>query len=988
MDFRILGPLEAVAAGRTIRLNAAKPRALLALLLLHRNEPVASDLLVEELWAGNPPATAAKTLQTYVSQLRKLLGDERIRTTPAGYEIRTGPDELDLDRFERLRGEGQLREALGVWRGMLLADFRYEPWAQAERARVEELRLEVLEQRIDEDLALGRHAGLAAELEMLIADNPLRERLRAQLMLALYRSGRQAEALEVFRQARAKLVEELGIEPGSELQTLNRAILAQDPALDVASLPKPDASSDRGVVATHGSATSFVGRKRELQEIRALLGEADVRLVTLTGAGGAGKTRLAFAVSGEFGRRLRHGAVVVDLAPISDPALVVTTVAHSLGLRETPGRRAVDALAAHFAGRETLLVLDNFEQVLPAASDVSELLERVPVLKVLVTSRAPLRVPQERVYAVPPLEVPDMARHLPVDRLRRVEAVRLFIERAQRSRADFQLSDVNAEAVAELCVRLDGLPLALELAAARIKMLSSQAIVDRLGRRLDLLRTEASDVPDRHRTMRSAIEWSYELLGEDEQRLLTSLGVFTGGFTLDGAEAVAEADSFDVLDGVESLLEGSLLSGAGTVADEPRFRMLETIRDFAAERLAKRPDANDVRRRHASFYLALAETAEPELRGSRQVAWLARVDADLGNLRAALAWTTETKDVEGGLRAAAALWRFCQVRGLLAEGREWLERPLALEAENVPPHARATALAAAGRLAFMQGDYEAARRYLEESVPAHRRLGDLLWAAQALGVLGLIARALSDDAEAFRLIEQSVELARSSRDWWVQSQALGCLGDLQLARGMPGKARLALEEALRASREAGDLRGIGRMLPSLGLLALAERDYELARLRFEEGLVVQSEVGDTWNISRSLGYLGVLARDSGDRAGARRLFGEAVAMQAETDDRPGIATSLELFAELAVADGRPRRAARLTSAAQILREDVGEFPLLPFAPEKPDAEALRAALGAEAFEEAWAKGRSMMLNEVITYALKDEEGGADLELVRRAGGGS
>jgi predicted ATPase len=706
----------------------------------------------------------------------------------------------------------------------------------------------------------------------------------------------------------------------------------------------------------------------------------------LTGAGGAGKTRLALAVSGELGRGLRYGAVAVDLAPISDPALVATTVAQSLGLRETPGRRAIDALAAHFAGRETLLVLDNFEQVLPAASDVSDLLERAPKLQVLVTSRAPLRVPQERTYAVPPLEVPDLARHLPLERLRRVEAVRLFIDRAQRSRADFRLSEVNAEAVAELCVRLDGLPLALELAAARIKMLSARAIVDRLGRRLDLLRTDASGVPDRHRTLRSAIEWSYELLGEDEQQLFASLAVFTGGFTLDGAEAVAEIDGFEVLDGVESLLEGSLLSGAGTVADEPRFRMLETIRDYAAERLAERPDANDVRRRHASFYLVFAETAEPELRGPRQVAWLARVDADLDNLRSALAWATETNDVERGLRAATALWRFCQMRGLLAEGRRWLERPLTLEAENVQPHARADALAAAGRLAFMQGDYEAARRYLEQSVPAHRRLGELLWAAQALGVLGLISRAQGDDTAALRLIEQSVELARSSRDWWAQSQALACLGDLQLARGMRGKARLALEEALRASREASDLRGIGRMLPSLGLLALVERDHELARLRFEEGLVVQNEVGDTWNISRSLGYLGLVARESGDRAGARRLFREALAMQAETDDRPGIATTLELIAELAVADGRPRRAARLTSAAQILREDVGEFPLLPLAPEKPDAEALRAALGAEAFEEAWAKGRSMMLTEVITYALSDEEGEADLELVRRAGG--
>ena len=980
MEFRLLGPLEVAENGRSLPLGRGKQRALLGLLLLRANEVVAQETLVDELWGESPPSTALTALHGYVSRLRRLLGSERVQTRPPGYVLLVEPNELDLHRFEGLVEGKRYREALELWRGPALGDLAFEPFAQLEIGRLEELRLAALESRIEEDLAQGRHAELVGELESLVEQHPLRERLAAQLMLALYRSGRQAEALEVYRETRRRLVEQLGIEPAPALQELNRAILVQDTKLEAAPPEQPAPAPEREKRAAPGYSTSFVGRKRERRELTRLLRAADTSLVTLAGPGGTGKTRLALEVARELGPAFNHGTVVVDLTAVSDPELVASTISGRLGLRDSPGRGAVEALAAFLGGRQTLLVLDNFEQVLAAAPLLAELIERAPGPTLLVTSRAPLRLPSERVYSVPPLELPDPTRLPPLDRLRRLDAVRLFVERARQARADFELSAVNADAVAELCVRLDGLPLALELAAARVRLLSPRAIVDRLGRRLDLLRTEAPDQPERHRTLRAAIEWSYDLLAESEQRLFTCLGVFVGGFTLDGADAVGGTLGLDVLEGVESLLDNNLLRTLPTAGDEPRFGMLETIREYAAQRLATSGEAEDVRRRHGSYYLVLAEAAEPQLRGPRQAAWLERLDAENDNLRAALEWATENGEVELGVRGGAGLWRFWQTRSLNGEGRERLELLLALEAPNVAPALRADGLAAAGRLAFVVGDYEVARRHLEESLAVHREAGTVPWTAMTVTILGAIAGAQGDDRSAQSLVEESVELARASRDWWSQSVTLSILGDHWFARGELGSARRALEESLRASREAGDLRQVGRVLSNLGLVALAEQEHERAQHLFDEGLAVQRRLGDAWNITRSLDHLGVVAEASGDRAGAARLFSEALAMQAEADDRTGMAYSLELLAGLAVSDGRARRAVRLLSAAGMLRDDVGVFPMSPLNRKEPPLGELRARLGDERFKEAWARGRSLMLAEVVAYALEDEAGEPDLEL--------
>ena len=481
MEFRILGPVEAIDNGRVVPLDAQKPRALLAILLLRANQPVPRDRLIEELWDGRAPASSAKVLQTYVSQLRRALGPDVIRTVSSAYELRADVGSFDLLRFEQLLGTARvadpaaanamLREALSLWRGPPLAEFAYAPWAQPEIARLEELRVEALQERIETDLALGADAELVPELELLVGQHPLRERLRGQLMLALYRSGRQADALAAYRDARRSLVETLGIEPTLALRQLERSILDQDPALDrVTAEPSADGAA-QAEPSPESRSSSFVGRTRELGEIRALLSREDVRLLTLTGAAGSGKTRLALEVIGGF-EGTATGAVLVELGRIADAGLVARKIADELGVKEGSGHSAREALLEYLRDRQTLLLLDNFEHVLDAASLLRELLAGAPGVKLLVTSRAPLGVPEERVYPVPALELPDRSQRPSLAELGGIEAIRLFVDRARAARPDFELSETNAASVIELCTRLDGLPLALELAAARCNLLS------------------------------------------------------------------------------------------------------------------------------------------------------------------------------------------------------------------------------------------------------------------------------------------------------------------------------------------------------------------------------------------------------------------------------------------------------------------------------------------------------------------------------------
>lgn len=975
VELRILGSLEVVADGRVIPLVAPKQRALLALLLLRAGEPVSRDVLVDDLWAGRPPPSAAKVLQTYVSQLRRVLGRDTIVTGPSTYELRVDAGSFDLHRFEQLVATARttglakaaelLREALALWRGAPLAEFAYEPWAQPEIERLEELRLSALQARIEADLALGGSAELVAELELLVSRHPLREGLRAQLMLALYRAGRQADALAVYREARRALVETLGVEPAPALRQLERAILDQDPSLAVASVAPQTADAPRQVPRLKRRASSFLGRARELREISELLLDDHVRLLTLTGAAGSGKTRLALEVTGGLESEAAE-VVLVELGRVADARFVARAIVGALGIEELPGSTAGDRLLDHLRDRRALLLLDNFEHVLSAAPLVRDLLVEAPGTRVLATSRAPLGLPEEVVYRVPALSLPDPSRHWTIERLRETEAVGLFVERARMARPDFELTETNAVAVAELCVRLDGLPLALELAAARCNVLSPRALLERLDSRLDLLRASpGAGLSERQWTLRAAIDWSYELLTPAEQQLFTSLAVFVGGFTLAAAEHVAEQD-IDVLEAVESLLRNNLLKDERARSDEPRLGMLETIREYALDRLAARGDADDVRRRHVDHYVALSEEAEDALLGARQREWLELLDAEWDNIREALTWAVAAGEVDAGLRIGAALWRYVQLRSRYQEARERLQELLALGSGT--PANRANAQTRLATQVLVKGDRDVARRLLEESLPVHREQGDHGLVAHALGTLGWASLEAGDTEAALALTREAHEVASGGASPYIESASLWQIGVCLAVDGRLDEAEQTIEDSIELARSLGNARSVGGSMKTLGGIALLRGDLAQARALFEESLAIHRSLGDAHGVSHSLLHLALLGLEAGESERPRELLREALAVAREQrDDDLWVANALEVSARLAAKEDGPGRALRLYARAALLREVVGTRPHYELGWPDPTSEVdrLRGRLGEQAFAVEWERGRSMSVLEAI-----------------------
>jgi predicted ATPase/DNA-binding SARP family transcriptional activator len=919
IDFRILGPLEVAENGRALALGRGRQRALLAVLLLRTNEVVGQDRLIDALWGESPPATALTALHGYVSGLRKLLGADRLETRQPGYVLRVEPGELDLHRFERLLEQERYGEALALWRGPPLSDLAVESFAQVEIARLEELRLAALEGRFDRELAGDRHAELVPELEALVREHPLRERFAAQLMLALYRSGRQADALSVYGAARARLVEELGLDPGDELRQLQRRILEHDPALHAAvparrrtNLPAPT--------------TSFVGRVRELEQTRALLGRPDVRLLTLTGAGGTGKTRLALEVARALADDFADGVSFVPLAPVTDPALVGPAIAQTLELRQSQGQSIVDALKDFARGRELLLVLDNFEHLLEAAAIVGELLAAAPALTILATSRTYLNLYGESEYAVPPLSLPDLGRLPDLEALARLEAVSLFVDRARAVRADFALTASNAATVAEICARLDGLPLAIELAAARIRALAPADLLARLERRLELLTGGPRDAHARQRTLRDTILWSYDLLSPAEQRLFARLAVFAGGWSLAAADDVCCHDlALECWEGLTSLGEKNLVRQEAA-DDQARFTMLETIRELALERLAASPDEHAIRSRHAHYFLVVAEDGGPNRRGAERAAWLDRLGREHENLRAALAWSAGDGDVEVGLRLAGALSAFWTVHGQVAEGSRFLAALLARSDE--PTVGRARALAIAGLLALLEGDLNTTERVCPESLRLSRA-GEEWHRAVCLNALGTANRYRGAYEEARRLYHEALALSTQHDLWWPTSLALGNLGTLAAIEGNHG--------------EAVD--------------------------RHERCIAIAREGGDEWITATSLSNLGRAVRHAGDLERAIALQAEALDCFVRLEHSWGLAVCLDAFAGLALDRGDYARAARLYGAEAAVRQRAG-IPLWQTIRTEHEAgiEAAAAALGEPAWSRAWSDGQALTQDEAIAEA--------------------
>jgi predicted ATPase/DNA-binding SARP family transcriptional activator len=1090
VEFRLLGALEVEANGVDLTPARKQHRTLLALLLLRAGEVVPTDDLVEALWGDRPPETAHKAIHGHISALRKSLGPGRIETRPPGYLLRFAEgDELDIRRVEataaaapsegRLARSEQLRAALALFRGEPLAEFRYEAFATEEAARLEALRLTVLEEQIDVELQQGRHEDVVPELERLIAENPFRESLRAQLMLALYRSGRQADALQVYQEARSVLVDELGIEPGSALQRLERQILNQDPELaapdvfaPVRRTPEPtkpvgivtflfsdaedsarelvrtvvgqhagfevDAEGNSFVVAftrardavaaavgiqratkrivrlriginsaddghwgpgvrgaasmssaAHGGQillsqtthdllreTSFgeadvhdlgehrlndltaaqrlfqlsvpelevefpplrsletrptnlplqptplVGREREIREVADLLRRPDARVVTLTGTGGTGKTRLGVHVAASLLDDFEDGVFFVNLAPLTDPELVLTTVGRTLAVPGTSADSLAAALCRHLHDRRFLLVLDNFEHLIEAAQSVADIAATASASRILVTSRAPLHLAGERVYPVSPLETPVGSDD--VERLLQCDSVALFASRARSVRPDFVVTIANARPVAEICNALEGLPLAIELAATRVGVVPPAEMLQRLDDRLKLLKGGARDAPERQRTLRATIDWSYDLLEPQEQLLFARLAVFAGGFTLHAAENVC-GDDLDVVDGLASLTDNGLVQAEGTEA-EPRFTTLETIREYAAERLEESDEAEGLWRVHGQHFLALAEKAEPNLRGSPGD-WLDRLEREHDNFRVALDRLETLGESALALRLAAALWRFWYLKGHLTEGRRRLER--VLPTDERPAAARAKGLNGAAVMAVNTGDFATASRRAEEALALHRKLGDRWGAAYAGFMLGTALSGEGVEARTESLYEESVQVFRE-------------LGDEH--------------SALLVSRNlAGTYENLG--------------DRQRARALYEDNLRRARATSNERMEASTLGALATIAVEEGQLEDADTMMRASLRLHNGLGDLLDTAVDLCRFAGVLAREGKAVTATRLLSSLEALGDEIGIRRSNVEALSEEALTAIRTQLDEDAFAEAWVQGRTLTIGEAVTLAL-------------------
>ncbi len=720
--------------------------------------------------------------------------------------------------------------------------------------------------------------------------------------------------------------------------------------------------------------TSLVGREREIGEVNHLL--PTTPLLTLTGSGGCGKTRLALQVAADALEAYAEGIWFVDLAPISDPALVPQTVATVLGVQEQPGRSILAALIDYLQTKQLLILLDNCEHVLPACARLSDsLLRACPRLRILATSREGLRIAGELTYRVPSLSVPDLRTSAPLNGLGQYGAIRLFVERATFASPAFKLTPEKAMAVAQICTRLDGIPLAIELAAVRVKAMGVEQIASRLDDRFHLLTGGSRTALPRQRTLRGAIDWSHDLLPGHEQALLRRLTVFAGGFSLEAAEVICAGDGVaqdDVIELLTHLIEKSLVSTDEQDTEE-WYRLLETIRQYGVAKLRDAQEETIFRRRHRDWYVGLAERAEIGMRGAMQERWLDRVEREHDNFRAALDWCkTEADGAEERLRLAGALWFFWFLRGYLSEGREWLEGALSASG-GASGFARARALNGAGLLAWRQGDERRAAALGEEGLALCRQLGDTVGIGSSLHTLGLVARRRGDNTRAAALCEESLTILRDVGYKWGVAHALDTLGDLARHQGDYARAAALLDESLGLFRELHDKGGIASSLYYLGLVALHRGDYGRARALFEECLALFRELKDKGGIAWSLHHLGGAARSQGAYDRAAALLEESLAAFRELGQKSAIAVSLERLGGVAAALEQPVRAAALFGAADALRQAIGSRPSPSArADAERDVAGLRAALGEQAFATAWARGQAMTLDQAIAHALKKE----------------
>jgi predicted ATPase/DNA-binding SARP family transcriptional activator/DNA-binding CsgD family transcriptional regulator/Flp pilus assembly protein TadD len=999
----LLDGFDVSVGSRTITPDAwrlKKAAALVKLLSLAPGHRMHREQAMELLWPDSGRIAASNSLRSALHSARNVL-DPAVRlrylASEGGSLVLCPWGELwvDVDAFEqavatarRSRDPAAYRAALELYRGELLPDDRYEEWAENRRQELHGTFVSLLIELAGLYEERGDYGRGVETLQRSLSVEPTNEEAHAGLMRLHALSGRGHEAISQYEQLSRALFGLSGTEPDVTTRRLRDEIAAGrfPPLLPSLTDSQQDGSSNLSRHNLPEPGTSFVGREGEIIEVKRTL--ATTRLLTLTGAGGSGKTRLALEVARELAGSYADGVWLIELAPLSEPELVVQEVARTLEVQEQPGLLLLESLLEALGDKETLLLLDNCEHLIDAVARLTMvLLDSCPRVRVLATSRERLGVKGKLTWLVPSLSVPGAQETPTVEQLEGYESVRLFVDRASKRHPGFELTPENARAVAQVCVRLEGIPLAIELAAARIGLLSVEQISDRLGHSPKLLTGGERTADDRHRTLRAALDWSYELLGGHEQAVFWRLSVFAGGFSLEAAEKVGVGGSIgeeDVLELLSMLVDKSLVVAEESWESGARFRLLEPIRQYAWEKLKMSGEGEAVGRRHAEFFLALAEEAELELTGPRQVEWLDRLETEHDNLRAALSWSLG-RGIDLGPKIAGALCLFWYTRRYLSEGRTYLEA--VAKREVVPATVRAKALDGLGWIAEPQGDYERARVAYQESLKLYRSSNDKRGVANALGDLGSLALDQGDYEQATSLLEESLRLHRELGSREDVIGILDGLGVLASAKGDREQSISFFGEALALSRGTGNVRMTATSLGNLGITLLVHGDPEQATVLLEESLALFREVGDSSNIAIGLMYSALAALTQGDHERAQSLCEESLGLLQKAEDKQHIADCLEVMAGTAAAQGRAQKAARLWGAAEALRAEIG----VPLQPEdrkvlEPYLATAHFDLGEAAWQVMLAEGRAMMPEQAIDYSLSAEEPALPLAVTRRSSG--
>jgi predicted ATPase/DNA-binding SARP family transcriptional activator len=883
----VLGPLRVQAAGgRTVEVGGARLRALLCRLALSAGQIVTVDALIDGLWGEAAPAGAVNALQSLVSRLRRVLPDGAVESLPAGYRLAA---EVDAERFERLVAQGRaaaaegdperaatlLAASLALWRGEALVDVADAPFAAAPAARLAELRLAATEERIAAELELGRHADVVAEASALASAHPMRERLHAHYITALHGAGRRADALAAYQKVRTTLADELGVDPGADLAAAHLAVLREDAGTR---RTRPEPTNLRSAL------TSFIGRDEELSRVVKSLETS--RLVTLLGPGGAGKTRLAGEIGARVGELLPDGRWMVELAPVTDAGEVPHAVLAALGVRESAviDRRDIgqsggpDVLARvvnALAGKRALLILDNAEHLVEAVARLADhVLSRCPQLRVLATSREPLGITGESLSILPPLATPAPGTEWP--EAGEYAAVRLFADRGAAARADFTVNASNVAAVVQICQRLDGLPLALELAAARLRALPVEQVAARLDDRFRLLTGGSRTALPRHRTLSAVVDWSWDLLDGAERAVLSRLSVFPPGATLDAAERICagpQAPAELMLDLLAALVDKSLVVPTIGGDGEPRYRLLETIRVYGAERLAQAGEAEAVRAAHAAYYLEMAQEAEEHLRGHEQLVWLARLSAENENLVAALRWAIDTRQADLAVRLGQTIGAFWLLRGSRTETATWLTEALDVPGES-PAQERAACAVMLGMSLLGIGNLAPAVELFRYAKRLHDEAG-ALDGHPILVILDPVNGLLTQNYdEAWEGVNRNIE----HPDQWARAMSRMLRGHLTANNCDMAGAVSDLELALAEFRECGDRLGRAMATGTLAWFRGQRGDNEGAVAAVSESLRMLGELGSIDEMAEMYTHRAILRARAGDPAGAEEDMIEADAL--------------------------------------------------------------------------------------------------------------